>query len=122
VHKVLIIDDEKMLLDNLKAFLEDEGYEVEASRTAESGLSKLNIFKPDAVIVDLRLQGVNGETFVKTAYGINPELRFLIHTGSKEYELSRELQQMGLSQEHIVYKPIADLSQLSNRLQHLAKR
>lgn len=114
--KILIIDDERTLLDNLTAYLEDEGYQVETSSTAESGLSKLGNFKPDAVIVDLRLQGVNGETFVKTAYRINSKLQFLIHTGSREYEVSPELRKMGLDEHHIVYKPIADLSKLSTLL------
>lgn len=117
--KILIIDDEKVLLDNLSAYLEDEGYQVETSVTAESGLSKLGQFEPDAVIVDLRLQGVNGETFVRTAYGINPSLRFLIHTGSREYEVSPELRKIGMDETHIVYKPVADLSKLSDLLHRL---
>ena len=117
--KILIIDDERALLDNLTAFLEDEGYQIETSATAESGLSKLRTFLPDAIIVDLRLQGVNGETFVKTAHGINHDLKFLIHTGSREYEISSDLKKIGLDENHIIYKPIPDLSLLSTQLDQI---
>ena len=111
--KILIIDDEPLLRDNLAAYLEDEGHQLVTSSTAEAGLSKLRQYHPDIVIVDLRLQGINGEMFVKTAYRITPDLQFIIHTGSSDYQLSEELQTLGLGPANIVYKPVTDLSLLS---------
>lgn len=117
--RILLIDDEPLLRDNLSAYLEDEGHEVITSPTAESGLSKLRQYHPDIVIVDLRLQGINGETFVKTAYRINSALQFIIHTGSADYELSDELRALGLGRDNIVYKPVADLSRLDQLIHQM---
>ncbi|GAB1259081.1 response regulator [Aurantivibrio plasticivorans] len=117
--KILIIDDEESLRDNMTAFLEDEGHRVLATHCAEAGLQKLAQFQPDLVIVDLRLEGASGERFVKTAYSLQPTTCYIIHTGSKEYTLPRSLEMLGISDRNLLYKPIPDLLQLSNLINEL---
>jgi len=119
--KVLLIDDEALLRANISAFLEDEGHSVMATASAESGLARLARFKPDVVIVDLRLQGVNGETFVRAASNLHPQVQFIIHTGSREYRLSDTLRALGIGADQLLYKPLPDLLQLSRTVKHLVK-
>lgn len=119
MSKILIIDDESLLRENLVAFLEDEGHEVISTHSAESGLQKLTHFQPDLVIVDLRLEGASGERFVKTAYNLRPDTAFIIHTGSKEYTLPRDLERIGITENNLLYKPIADLNLLTSLIVQL---
>ncbi len=59
--KVLIVEDEKIVLEALKEWLEDDGFEVECVDTGEKALERL---KEDpsfsVVILDLRLPGMSG--------------------------------------------------------------
>ena len=59
-YRILIIDDERTLLHNVQAYLENEGY---LTRTAEDGPSGLEIvrrFKPDLIVLDIMLPGMDG--------------------------------------------------------------
>lgn len=112
--KILIIDDEALVRDNLVSFLEDEGHSLLSTSRAESGLMRMQVFQPDLVIVDLRLQGINGESFVHTAHNLSPKTRFIIHTGSKEYTISEQLRLRGITEAHVLYKPVFDLNELAD--------
>jgi len=121
MQKIMVIDDEPLLRENLAAYLEDEGFLVLTTGTAESGLVKLSAFNPDLVVVDLRLGGVDGERFVKTALGLKPETKFIIHTGSQEYRVSDMLQAQGISAQNVLYKPIPDLAILRDKISELVQ-
>ncbi len=57
---VLIIEDEVILSKNLAKFLEREGFEAKAVPDGEQGLKMLDSFRPDAVLLDYNLPGMNG--------------------------------------------------------------
>ena len=119
MSKVLVIDDEALLRSSLAAYLEDDGYQVLTSANAESALSKITHYLPDVVVVDLRLEGANGEEFIKAASKLLPNTRYLIHTGSKDYRLSPELRALGIKDSQILYKPVGDLYYLSSLIESL---
>ena len=58
--KILIIEDDKNICDLLKINLELEGYEVFVSFNGKDGLKKIYQEKPDLVLLDLLLPGVDG--------------------------------------------------------------
>ncbi len=60
MKKILIIEDEKPLVEALKFTLEKEGYRVEASYDGKSGLDKFKEGDIDLVLLDLMLPGVDG--------------------------------------------------------------
>lgn len=57
---ILVIDDEKDILKLLQYNLEKEGYQVLLSKTGEEGLELARNKKPDLVILDLMLPGIDG--------------------------------------------------------------
>jgi two-component system, OmpR family, alkaline phosphatase synthesis response regulator PhoP len=57
---ILIIDDEEDIRDILKYNLEKEGFSVEVAKDGDEGLTKLKIFLPDLVILDVMMPGLNG--------------------------------------------------------------
>ncbi len=58
--KILVVDDEKTIVKGLKFGLEKEGYEVVAAYDGEEALAVFAAEKPDLVILDLMLPGVDG--------------------------------------------------------------
>ena len=80
--KILIIDDERTILDNLTFILELEDYEVV---TASSGTEGVNRFRGmsdiDAVISDMRMPGMTGMEVVRAIRAINQDMGVIILTG-----------------------------------------
>ncbi len=58
--KVLIIEDEKLLADSLKALLESKGFEVEAVYDGESGAEYAELGIYDLLILDVMIPGMDG--------------------------------------------------------------
>ena len=58
--KILIIDDEPSITNLVSAYLKPEGYEVLTAADGNSGLKAVRVFKPDLIILDLMLPGIDG--------------------------------------------------------------
>lgn len=58
--KILIVDDEPQILKVLQAYLEKEGYQVFSSIDGTAALTLFDLEKPDFVILDLNLPGMDG--------------------------------------------------------------
>jgi len=106
---IIIIDDEDMVRINLADFLEDEGYAVSHVKSGEEGLELIKKQAYNVAIVDMRLPGIDGNTFILKACAVQPALRYLIHTGSADYTLPEELKMLGILPASILYKPVQDM-------------
>jgi two-component system response regulator RegX3 len=62
---ILIIEDEKELSDIVAVYLEKEGFEVRAAETAERGFALVESWKPELVILDINLPGMDGFEFLQ---------------------------------------------------------
>jgi two-component system alkaline phosphatase synthesis response regulator PhoP len=60
VHKILVVDDEKDILEFLKYNLEAKNYIVETAQDGISALRKLKTFKPSLIILDVMMPRLNG--------------------------------------------------------------
>jgi two-component system alkaline phosphatase synthesis response regulator PhoP len=58
--KILVIDDEPSIVNLVTAYLKPEGYEVHTASDGISGLKSARAFKPDLVVLDLMLPGMDG--------------------------------------------------------------
>ena len=58
--KILVIDDEPSIVNLVTAYLKPEGYEVHIAMDGPSGLKAARVFKPDLIILDLMLPGMDG--------------------------------------------------------------
>jgi two-component system, OmpR family, alkaline phosphatase synthesis response regulator PhoP len=58
--KILIIDDEPSILRLVTAYLKPEGYEIITSNSGTEGLKTARAIKPDLVVLDLMLPGMDG--------------------------------------------------------------
>jgi two-component system alkaline phosphatase synthesis response regulator PhoP len=60
MSKILIIDDEPSILNLVSAYLKPEGYEVYTAADGPSGLKAAKAYKPDLVVLDIMLPGMDG--------------------------------------------------------------
>ncbi len=58
--KILVIDDEPAIINLVSAYLKPEGYEVYTAADGNAGLKSARAFKPDLIILDLMLPGIDG--------------------------------------------------------------
>jgi two-component system alkaline phosphatase synthesis response regulator PhoP len=58
--KILIIDDEPSIVNLVTAYLKPEGYEVYTAPDGPSGLKAAKAYKPDLVVLDIMLPGMDG--------------------------------------------------------------
>lgn len=86
--KVAIVEDQKELRENLKTIIELLG-EVELLFTAENGkdcISKLNEQKPDVILMDIEMPGMNGLDATKEIKQIHPEISIVMLTAFDQKE------------------------------------
>ena len=117
--RVLLVDDEEMIRDCVSAYLEDEGFSVYCTASAEEALESIVSISPVVCISDLRLPGMDGEKFIVRAYDLCPSTAFMLHTGML-YILSDELRAIGMTADDVLLKPIHDLSRLVDKIRNLA--
>ncbi|MHC1741795.1 MAG: response regulator [Syntrophobacteraceae bacterium] len=120
--RVLIVDDEASIRRSLQAFLEDEGFDVTVAGTGEEGIQIMAGARIDAVIVDMRLPGIDGNVFIEKAHGLNPELNVLIYTGSVDYQPPPNLQGIGIAKTQVLMKPLRDMGMLASTLRDFLDR
>ena len=58
--KILIIEDEEILLDLLKDKLEDFGYEIYSAKDGEEGLKAIRDIVPDLILLDIIMPKMSG--------------------------------------------------------------
>ena len=102
--KILVIDDEKPTLSMFRLFLEAWGYMV---LTAENGAQGLDIFrneKPDIVITDIKMPGIDGLTVLQHIIDIDPKAVVIVITGHGDTDLAqRALDSQAVE---FIHKPI----------------
>lgn len=65
MQKILIIDDEKDIVDMLSEFLGQRGYKISTAFDGEEGLKKFDSESPDIVMCDLRMPKKDGFEFLQ---------------------------------------------------------
>ncbi len=58
--KILVVDDEPSILELVSAYLKKDGYEVSTAQDGPGGLKAARVFKPDIVVLDVMLPGMDG--------------------------------------------------------------
>jgi DNA-binding response OmpR family regulator len=84
--KLLLVEDNKRLADDMSAFLSANGFVVETASTLKGGLEKINVYQYDIVIVDLGLPDGNGLELINEIRNKNIDSAILIVTAKNAIE------------------------------------
>ena len=60
MEKILIIEDEQLILESIAEYLQDEGYECLKASNGEDGIQIANHETPNLVVCDINMDGLNG--------------------------------------------------------------
>jgi DNA-binding response OmpR family regulator len=117
--RLLIVDDDEGVRRTFAAILARIGHEAHTASNADEGLREVGTFRPDAILLDLRMPLVNGFGFLYRLR-IDPELRDLpvaVVTGDPSLDTNAlmELRELGAE---VWHKPLRfdELVTLTDRL------
>jgi signal transduction histidine kinase len=93
--RILIIDDEEIVLDSCLAVLESAGHEIVTAPEGTEGLKVAREFGPDLVLVDLMMPGISGFEVLEGLRGIDPTIVPIVITGYSTVESAVEAMKRG---------------------------
>jgi CheY-like chemotaxis protein len=93
---ILLVDDEPHVIRVLRLMLEREGYEVASANDGAEALEKMGVRRPDVMVSDIQMAGMDGRELCRTARARYPDAPFPIFvmtsmTASNEREWVKEL-------------------------------
>jgi len=104
-YMVLIVEDEVTLASNIARFLTRHGYETRVAGRAEAALREMETFKPDAILLDYNLPGMNGLEFLARVRSRDPQVKLIMATGHGSEQVAVEAMKAG-AYDYLV-KPLA---------------
>ncbi|MBD0305486.1 MAG: sigma-54-dependent Fis family transcriptional regulator, partial [Nitrospiraceae bacterium] len=78
--RVLIVDDDNETLELLREIVSKEGYQVDTAEHAQAALNKIAQEKPDVVITDLHMPGMDGLALLAELKSRAPEILVILLT------------------------------------------
>lgn len=95
MNKVLIIDDEKNILDSLSGILEDEGFTVLKAMDGKQGLEIFDSESPDVVLLDVWMPEMDGIQVLKEIRAKKEDARVVVISGHGTISTAVEAVKMG---------------------------
>ena len=102
LNKVLVVEDEQLLAQNLQDYLQAQGLEVRIAHEGAKAIGEAAVFAPDVMVFDYRLPDMEGFD-VLDAVRQNRKCHFVLITGHPTAEVCERARQLGVS--HILFKP-----------------
>lgn len=94
---ILIVDDDRLCADMEKSFLRTSGLTVESAYSGEEALSKLQLKKPDIILLDVCMPGMDGEVTLQKIREIDREIPVIMTTAVCEESTVKETIKLGVS-------------------------
>jgi len=90
--RVLVVDDEPVVLDTLRDILEALGYEASTAATGEQAFAAMATVRPHVVFLDLRMRmlGISGLEALAYFREHHRRVPVIVITGSIEQEIARQ--------------------------------
>lgn len=117
--RVLVVDDEAMIVELLAVSLRYQGFEIATAVNGAEGLDKAKTFRPDAMIVDVMMPGMDGFGLLRRlrADGVDAPVLFL----TARDEVEDKVTGLTLGADDYVTKPFS-LEEVVARLRVILRR
>ena len=114
--KLLVVDDENGILEEVKSYFEEEGFQVFVADSGEEGIQILKREKPDVLLVDMKLPDMSGLLVLKVAKEASPLTKVIVNTGYVDQVLIDQAEELG--RDVFLQKPF-DLVRLKEEVERL---
>lgn len=102
--RVLVVDDDKLMREVLKAILRDEGYTVAGeAASGTAALAQCEKTRPDVLCLDVNMPGLSGLDVLKSLRKTHPDTKVIMITGDASMGTVREA--VGLGAVGYIIKP-----------------
>lgn len=93
--RILVVDDEKEIMDHLAKVLRERGYEVVVRASGQAAIESVKMKAPDLVLLDLKMPGLDGIETLRRLRRIAPGITVIILTGFGTLATAREAMRLG---------------------------
>lgn len=121
MYKMVVIDDEFIVVEGIKAMIARMKLDFEVVGFAYDGIAALDVVRntrPDLVITDIRIPGLDGLSLIEEAKEFLPDTAFVVISGYNEFEYARRALTLGVK--GYIDKPIT-MEKLTEVLRTLEK-
>ncbi|MFZ5801992.1 MAG: response regulator [Candidatus Omnitrophota bacterium] len=112
-HRILIVDDESGIVEEVRDFLTEEGYEVYTADTGKDGIRLIENVRPDLVLLDMKLPDMSGIEVLRFSKQRFPRVKVLVNTGYIDQKIIDESCELG--RDAFLQKPF-DLERLREEI------
>jgi len=117
--KILIVDDEPGIVEEVSSFLVEEGYDICTADTASDGMLKVESFKPDLILLDMKLPDQPGMEILKMVKRDFPSMKVIVNTGHVDQKMIDEAEALG--RDAFLQKPF-NLERLVEEVERVLKQ
>lgn len=106
MYSVLLVDDERIITEGMSKVIDWESIGTTLIGTARNGIEAFQFIeekKPDIVISDIKMPGMNGLELVSKVYKLYPDTKFILLSGFGEFEYAKQAMECGVK--HYLLKP-----------------
>lgn len=118
MNKVLIVDDESMIRKGLINVIDWKSIECEICGEAGDGIEGMELIKkvkPDIVITDIKMPGIDGLAMIKETKEIIPDGKIVILTGFRDFDYIQEAIKLGAFDYILKPSRIEDITSIVKR-------
>ncbi len=95
MKKLLIVDDELGILDEVREYFLEEGYDVRTADTGKDGIELLAEMKPDVLLLDMKLPDMSGIEVLKVCREISLHTKVVVATGYVDQHIIDQAERLG---------------------------
>jgi DNA-binding NtrC family response regulator len=104
LKRVLVVDDEQMIVSLLSTILREKGWDVTEARSGTDGIDQLDRARFDVILTDLVMPGDSGIDLLRAAKEIHPDVEVILMTGYATADTAIEAMRNGAF--HYIMKPL----------------
>lgn len=99
MYKIMLADDEGIVIDSLKFIIEKEFGDkcmVESAKTGRSVIELAERFRPDIAIMDIQMPGINGIDAMKEIRSFSKDMIFIVMSAYDKFDYAQEAINLGV--------------------------
>jgi len=104
LKRILVVDDEPMIVSLLSTILREKGWDVTEARSGTDGIDQLDRVRFDVILTDLVMPGDSGIDLLRAAKEIHPDVEVILMTGYATADTAIEAMRNGAF--HYIMKPL----------------
>lgn len=122
MYRVVLIDDEKLIVEGLRKVIKWENYRCQVVATASdavSGAAAIRQHRPHIVFTDIRMPGDDGLTMLAGLRSEYPDMQVIVLTGYRDFQYAQEAIRLGVAR--FLLKP-SKMGEINEALQAVTER